>query len=358
MSREQGFMKLLSQRHFLGYAAAAAMMILLPTLMLGTARAQDKVQDKAQDKTSVMKITLPAVSDPSHLFAKNYAAAIERDSGGRIKTEVYPASQLGAIPRQIEGTQFGAIQCAIIPPEFFVGIDERFAVLAAPGVVDSVEHAHRLTLDPATLKLILALGADKGLHGAGLFLNGMSSVIATKPIRHVSDFKGKKIRTLASKFQTEPFNRLGATPVVMTLGDVLPALQQGTLDGSVGSVVIFTPMHFQEAAKYLTETGQPPVFVVVEISKRWYDALPADLQKIVDGDAAKEAVALHPHMVEMYNNARKGWSDAGGELISLPPDEQTMMMKTLSSVGADVSSSNPTLSAAYKAVTAGAERTR
>jgi TRAP-type C4-dicarboxylate transport system substrate-binding protein len=338
------------QRHFLGYATAAAMVILLPALTLSAAR--------AQDKTYVMKMTIPAINDPSHLFAKNYAAALERDSGGRIKAEIYPASQLGAIPRQIEGTQFGAIQCALIPPEFFVGVDERFEVLAAPGLVDSVEHAHRLTLDPALLKLILGLGADKGLHGVALFLNGMSSVIATKAIRHVSDFKGKKIRTLASKFQTEPFNRLGATPVVMTLGDVMPALQQGTLDGSIGSIVIFTPMHFQDAAKYLTETGQPPVFVAVEIGKKWYDSLPADLQKIVDEDAAKESVALHPHMVELYNNARKGWTDAGGELISLPSDEQTVMMKTLSTVGADLSIANPTLSETYKAVAAAAERTR
>jgi hypothetical protein len=62
-------------------------------------------------------------------------------------------------------------------------------------------------------------------------------------------------------------------------------------------------------------------------------------------------------MVELYNNARKGWTDAGGELISLPPDEQASMMRTLSSVGADVSNANPTREA-YKAVTAGAERTR
>ena len=198
----------------------------------------------AQDKNFVMKITLPTINDPSHLFAKNYAAAIERDSGGRIKTEIYPASQLGSIPRQIEGTQFGAIQCAIIPPEFFVGVDERFEVLASPGLVDSIEHAHRLTTDPATQKLILGLGTDKGLHGAGLFLNGMSSVIAKKAIRNLGDFKGKKIRTLPSKFQTEPINRLGASSVVMTLGDVLPALQQGTIDGSIGSIVIFTPMRF------------------------------------------------------------------------------------------------------------------
>jgi TRAP-type C4-dicarboxylate transport system substrate-binding protein len=340
----------LSQRHFLGYATAAAMVILPSALTLNTVR--------AQDKTYVMKMTIPAINDPSHLFAKNYAAALEKDSGGRIKAEIYPASQLGAIPRQIEGTQFGAIQCALIPPEFFVGVDERFEVLAAPGLVDSVEHAHRLTLDPALLKLILGLGADKGLHGVALFLNGMSSVLATKAIRHVSDFKGKKIRTLASKFQTEPFNRLGATPVVMTLGDVMPALQQGTLDGSIGSVVIFSPMHFQDAAKFLTETGQPPVFVAVEINKKWYESLPADLQKVVDDDAAKESVALHPHMVELYNKARNGWTDAGGELISLPPDEQKLMMNTLSTVGADLSIANPTLSETYKAVAAAAERTR
>jgi len=313
---------------------------------------------RAQDKRYVMKISGTTINDAPHLFAKNYGAAVEKDSGGRIKAEVYPASQLGSIPRQIEGTQFGSIQCVIVPPEFFVGVDERFEVMAAPGLIDSVEHGHRLAMDTATQKLILSLGADKGLHGAALFLNGMSSVIAKTAIRRVADFKGKKIRALASKFQTEPFNRLGATPVVMTLGDVLPALQQGTIDASIGSVVVFSPMRFQDAAKFVTETGQPPVFVVAEISKRWYDGLPADLQKILDENAMKEAVALHPHMVQIYNNARKAWTDNGGELVSFPPDEQAALMKTLSSVGADVSKANSKLNDAYQAVVAGAERTR
>ena len=102
-----------------------------------------------------MKITLPTLNDPSYFFAKNYAAALEKDSGGRIKPEIYPASQLGSIPRQIEGTQFGAIQCAVIPPEFFVGVDERFEVMAAPGLVDSMEHGQRLAADPAVQKLML-----------------------------------------------------------------------------------------------------------------------------------------------------------------------------------------------------------
>ena len=288
--------------------ATAGTIVMAMTLTLATGR--------AQDKTYVMKFTLPTLNDPSYQFTKSYAAAIERDSAGRIKTEIYPASQLGSIPRQIEGTQFGAIQCAVIPPEFFVGVDERFEVMAAPGLADSMEHAQRLAADPAVLKLMLGLGAAKGLHGVGLFMNAPSSLIAKAPIRHLADLKGKKIRIFASQFQTVALERLGATPVAMTLGDVLPAIQQGAIDGAVGGIVVFTPMHFQDAAKYVTETGQPTVFVIVEISRKWYDALPADLQKIVDTNAAQGATAINPQAIEIVNKARKGWTDTGGELIA------------------------------------------
>src|SRR6202049_2368707 len=162
MLREET-MNTVRQNFMARIAAGSGAIALSLVLAAGAAR--------AQDKTYTMKISLPTLNDPSYFFAKNYAAALEKDSGGRIKTEIYPASQLGAIPRQIEGTQFGAIQCAIIPPEFFVGVDERFEVMEAPGLVYSPAHAQRLTADPAVLKLVLGLGADKGLHGAGLFLN-------------------------------------------------------------------------------------------------------------------------------------------------------------------------------------------
>jgi TRAP-type C4-dicarboxylate transport system substrate-binding protein len=312
----------------------------------------------AQDKTFTMKITLPTLNDPSYFFAKNYAAAIEKDSGGRIKTEIYPLSQLGSIPRQIEGTQFGAIQCALIPPEFFVGVDERFEVMAAPGLVNSMDQGQRVAADPEVQKLMFGLGADKGLHGVALFMNAPSSVIAKAPLRHLADFKGKKIRVLASPFQTQAIERLGATPVAMTLGDVVPAIQQGAVDGAVGGIVVWTPMHFQDAAKYVTETGQPAVYAIVEINKTWYNSLPADLQKIIDSDAAAQQAAIGPLASEIVNKARKGWTDTGGELISLPPDEQADLMKTFSSVGADVSKTKPLLSDAYKIVTGAAQRTQ
>ena len=207
-------------------------------------------------------------------------------------------------------------------------------------------------------QLMLGLGGDKGLHGAGLFMVALSAVVARTPIRHLADFKGKKIRIFASQFQSVAMQRLGATPKPMTLGEVLPALQDNALDGAVSSVAIFNAMRYLEAAKYVTEIGQPAIFAIIEISKRWYDSLAADLQQIVDKDAASQSVAINPQAIEIDDSARKAWVDGGGELINLPPDEQSAMLKILASVGDEVSSTKPQLNAAYQVITEAAQRAR
>lgn len=209
----------------------------------------------------------------------------------------------------------------------------------------------RLAANPQVRGFMLGLGAGKGLHGAGLFLATQSSIIARSPIRHLADLRGKKIRIFGSQFQSVAMQRLGATPKPMTLGDVLPALQDNVIDAAVSAITVFTTMHYQVAAKYVTETGQSAVFGIVEISKKWYDSLPADLQQIVDKDAAAESLAINPWVIDFNSNARKAWLSSGGELISLPPDEQSTMFKILANVGDEVSNAKPQLAAAYKIVT-------
>jgi TRAP-type transport system periplasmic protein len=312
----------------------------------------------ADDKPAVMKISLATVNDALHQFAREYAAAVEKDSGGRIKAEIYPGSQLGSTQRQAEGVQFGAIQCLIVPPEFLAGIDERFGLLAAPGIVTSLANGQRVAADPAVKQLMLGLGADKGLHGVALFVAAPSSVISIKPIRHLADFKGKKIRIFASQFQTEALRRLGAIPKPMTLGEVLPALQDNVLDGAVAATTVFVTMHYQEAAKYITETGQPAIFGIVELSKKWYDSLPTDLQAVVDKAANSESVTINPWVFDFDAKARQAWTEGGGELIRLPADEQSAMLTALASVGEDLSKPKPELHAGYQIVTEAAQRSR
>jgi TRAP-type transport system periplasmic protein len=312
----------------------------------------------AADKPYVMKISLATLNDALHQFAKDYAAAVEKDSAGRIKAEIYPNSQLGSTQRQVEGVQFGAIQCLIVPPEFLAGIDERFELLAAPGLVNSMANGQRVAADPAVKQLMLGLGANKGLHGVGLFMATPSSVISIKPIRHLDDFKSKKIRVFPSQFQREAMQRLGATPKPMSLGEVLPGLQDNVLDSAVSATTVFVTMHFQDAAKFVTETGQPAIFGIAELSKKWYDGLPPDLQEIVNKGASSESVAINAWVIDFNAKTRQDWIVGGGELISLAPDEQATMLNALASVGEDVSMTKAELHAAYHIVTEAAQRNR
>jgi len=90
---------------------------------------------------AVMKIGTATLNDAQHEWMKIFVAHVEKDSGGRIKGELYPASQLGPIPRMVENTQFGAIQGFVGPPEFMAGVDPRFQLLAAPGLFKDMAHA-------------------------------------------------------------------------------------------------------------------------------------------------------------------------------------------------------------------------
>jgi TRAP-type C4-dicarboxylate transport system substrate-binding protein len=302
----------------------------------------------AQSKTFVMKIGLATINDTQHDWVKAFVAAVDKAGGGRIKGEIYPASQLGPIPRMIEGVQFGSVQAWIGPPEFLVGVDKRYEALSAPGLFTSRKQMEGVLKDPAVLDMMMSLGANKGLMGVGLIPIGPSSIIMRKPARRLADFKGAKIRVLASPFQLELIRRMGASPIAMTLADVLPGLQQGTIDGSLSTVTVYTTMQFQDAAKYVTNTGQPMLVSIIVMSKKWFDALPADLQKIVRDEGRKVSAESFPAVQKFFDDQEKIWLSRGGEVIHLPPDELAAITTKVTSIGEDLSKDNPDLNNAVK----------
>jgi TRAP-type C4-dicarboxylate transport system substrate-binding protein len=312
----------------------------------------------AQDKTIVMKLSTATLNDTQHEWMKRFAAAVDKDSGGRIKSEVYPASQLGSIPRQIEGAQFGSIQAWIGPPEFLVGVDQRYEALSAPGMFASQDQDVKVIQDPAVKAMMLGLGANKGLAGIALLPLGPSSIVLRNPIHHLAEFKGTKIRVLASPFQMEMIKRMDATGVAMSLADVLPAIQQGAVDGALGTVPVFGPLHYLDAAKYLVEIGQPYVNTIAVMNKKWLEALPPDLQKVVRDDAAATAVSIVPFVNDFFEAQRKEWVSKGGELISLPADEQAAFMAKTSNIGDELSKDRPELNEAVKVVMEAAARAK
>ncbi len=298
-------------------------------------------------QTYTLKIGNATINDVQHEWQKRWGARVEKRAGGRLKVEIYPASQIGSIPRMIEGLQLGTLEAWIGPPEFVVGHDVRFQVLGAPGIFHDMEHAYRVLADPKFREIALGLGEAKGMKGMSLIVYGPTTYTTRKPIRKLDDFKGLKIRVFASPMQTLAIARLGATAAPMPLDEVLPALQRGAIDGNRTGITISTSFKYYDIVKTVTETHDAMVTSIAMVSKSWYDKLPPDLQKILveEGEAVQKE--LFDWAVDFNNKARQVWTEKGGELIKLPPADQAEMMKRLATVGDEVVASQPRLKEVY-----------
>src|SRR5215831_6651156 len=91
--------------------AGIAVLSLLVTLGAGG-------PSRAQAASVTLKCATATLNDVQHEWCKRYGARLEKRSNGQIKTQIFPASQLGSIPRMIEGVQLGTIEAWIGPPEF------------------------------------------------------------------------------------------------------------------------------------------------------------------------------------------------------------------------------------------------
>src|ERR1700691_1557209 len=229
----------------------------------------------------VMKIGTATINETQHQFIKFYKDEVEKASNGRIEVQIYPASQLGPIPREIEGVQLGSIQGYVGPVDFFVGVDPRFGVFSAPMLLKSDANAAATIHDPAIEKAMLELAAPKRMVGIATLDLGASDYGAKKAIMRLTDFEGKKLRINGTELERQKMAKLGATGIGMPLSEVMPALDQGTIDGTISGLSVFVAFKMNDLLKVVTVTNDTFIISIAVVSKPWLDKLPADLQKIV-----------------------------------------------------------------------------
>ena len=87
---------------------------------------------------------------------------------------------------------------------------------------------------------------------------GPTSFASLRPIRTLDDFKGRKIRVLASKMETALVGKLGATGVPMSYIEVLPGLSRKTIDGVRSSIIVMGGSKFFTVTKYITVVESGP----------------------------------------------------------------------------------------------------
>ena len=306
-----------------------------------------------------MKLSSPTVNDAIHEWMKTFKAGVEQRSGGRIKVEIYPASQLGQIPATVDGVTLGTIEFTIPAVGFLIGLEPRFQVFDAAGLFDSVEHGQKVLADPAVRARLASFGETKGVEPLVMALNGPLMVVSHKAIRTVADFKGQKIRVPgAAPLHIEPFKKLGALPVSIPLGEVLPAMQNKTIDGSISSFNVLTAFKYYDVTK--TTTYLPGSFLVVGgvVNRNFMTSIGPELAAIVREEARKAETVLSTVGVADVERTRQIWLKNGGEAITLPAAEASSYLKEVTSVIPGVLATNPKMKEDYDTLVEAAKRLR
>ena len=288
-----------------------------------------------------MKFGTATYKELQHQFILFYKEALEKASGGRIEVQAYPRSELGPIPRMIDGLQLGTIEAYIGPADFFVGADPRYGVFSTPMLFKNNDHASATVLDPELNKYILDIGKPKGLVGIATFGLGASNYAAKNPIMTLADFKGKKLRVNATAMEREKMHRLGATAVPMPLSEVLPSLQRGVIDGTMSGTSIFVAFKFNDVVKVITQTNDTMLVSLAVVSKVWLDKLPPDLQKMVLDVGHQTGLKTHLWEQTFTKGLNKRWQEMGGTIHMLSPADHAKMADLLKTVGDDTSKGQP-----------------
>ncbi|MGB0632139.1 MAG: TRAP transporter substrate-binding protein [Alphaproteobacteria bacterium] len=303
-----------------------------------------------------MKIGFATFKDVQHEWSNRMKAAIEKKSNGKIEVQLFPKSQLGAIPRQIDGVRLGTQQAFVAPADFFSGLDSRFGVFSIPTLFRDKQHAAR-TINYKELNAeILTLGADKGIKTSAIFTHSTAHYLAKTPIRKLSDFQGKKFRVNATPAEREKMRLFGASAVPMPLSEVVPALQRGVVDGTQSGTVVYVIFKFNRISKVLTRTDDTLIISTAVMSPVWLKKLPSDLRNLVLDTARELQRGASEFSDQSENFMIKKWKDAGGELISLSAGDLAKIRSMLSGVGEKVTRGDPKLHAFYQKVKATAAK--
>ena len=241
--------------------------------------------------TTVAQAADPIVIKFSHVVAPNtpkgkaadkFKELVESRTGGKVKVEVFPNSQLYKDREEMEALQLGAVQMLAPSLSKFGPLGAReFEVFDLPYMFPNKETLYA-TMDGEVGKRLFAKLETKAIKGLTFWDNGFKQMSANRPMHKPEDLKGLKMRIQSSKVLEAQMKALGANPQVMAFSEVYSALQQGVVDGTENPVSNFYTQKMNEVQKHLTLSSHGYLGYAVIVNKKFWDGLPADIRATLD----------------------------------------------------------------------------
>ena len=267
---------------------------------------------------------------PKGKGAEKFKELAEKYTGGKVKVEVYPNSQLYKDKEEIEALQLAAVQMLAPSTAKFAPLGAKeFEALDLPFLFANDDEYTRISKGPVGQWLFQKL-VPKGITGLAFWDNGFKDFSANRSIKVPADYKGLKMRIQSSKVLGDEIKALGAIPQVMAFSEVYQALQTGVVDGTENPPSNFYTQKMNEVQKYLALTDHGVIEYAVIVNKKFWDGLPADVRTTLEG-AMKDATKYANDIAKKENDdALEAVRKSGKtQILTLSADEKNQLKKVL-----------------------------
>jgi len=218
--------------------------------------------------------------------ADKFAELVTQKTGGKVKVEVFHNSVLGSEREMTEAVKTGSLEMVV---SGLAGIGlyvPGIHVFELPYLYNSMDHLKKIAyqLEPEMQKLLTA----KGFRTLGFNYQGPRSTLCVKSLKSLDDFKRLRLRVPEAPLYVGMAKAMGADPTPVAYPEVYTALQTGIAEAMEGSPDSIFNNRFYEVAKHLTLTKHIYHVLYVAINEKFYQSLPADVQKALI-EAGKES---------------------------------------------------------------------
>ncbi|PYE90053.1 TRAP transporter substrate-binding protein [Phyllobacterium leguminum] len=252
---------------------------------------------------------------------RHFAAEVEKLSGGKMKVRGFGAASLGSDVQMQQALIGGAQEMMVGSTATLVGTVKEFALWDVPFLFANDKEADAVLDGPVGQKLLDSLQAQ-GLVGLVYWENGFRNLTNNRhKIEKAEDLKGVKLRVMQNPVYLETFNAAGANAVPLPFSELFTALETGTVDGQENPYTTILSSKFFEVQKYLTVSNHVYSPWVILVSKKWWDTLSPDEQKILKEAAISSRAFERKDTREQSAKALEDLKKAGMEVSVMPEGE-------------------------------------
>jgi tripartite ATP-independent transporter DctP family solute receptor len=237
---------------------------------------------------------------PTARRAVEMAEAINQESGGEFRLEVFPESRLGPDPQMFADLRSGTL-------EFFMAgatLGEVAPTSALPLLPFAFTESKAVfaALDGALGDRIRNELAANGLHAFRYcWQNGFHHLTTSvRPIRHADDLAGLKFRSPGGAIAADFFRSLGAEAGMVPFSGMYEALKARRFDGQSDPLGVVLSLKLYEVQSYLSLTAHWWSGFTLLANAAVWTALPRVVQDVVERNAEKFAL-LQRNDIERVN---------------------------------------------------------